>query len=152
MSKSKVLLSGVMVLLSSLNITCIRCPDQKMALKSYQHGTVGVAEDRPETVRERKKLNSGWRFVAEDVKNAQAFNLDDSNWRELNLPHDWAIEGPFTKDVSFQGGYLPYPGVGWYRKAFTIPSAAQCIRVEFEGVMRDARVRTKLKGSDTFSV
>ena len=95
---------------------------------------------RIETVRRREKLNTGWRFIKEDVKNAQAVDFDDSGWRKLNLPHDWAIEGPFTKEVSFRGGYLPYPGVGWYRKTFTIASDAKCVRVEFDGVMRDARV------------
>jgi beta-galactosidase len=98
------------------------------------------ADEQVETVRRREKLNAGWRFINEDVKNAQAFDFDDSSWRKLNVPHDWAIEGPFTKEVSFRGGYLPYPGVGWYRKAFTIPSDAKCVRVEFDGVMRDARV------------
>jgi len=91
-------------------------------------------------VRRREKFNTGWRFIKEDVKNAEAFDFDDSNFRELNVPHDWAIEGPFTKEVSFRGGYLPYPGVGWYRKAFTIPSDAKCVRIEFDGVMRDAKV------------
>ncbi|MHC4103879.1 MAG: glycoside hydrolase family 2 TIM barrel-domain containing protein, partial [Planctomycetota bacterium] len=93
-----------------------------------------------ETVRRREKFNLGWRFIKEDVKNAEAFDFDDSNFRELNVPHDWAIEGPFTKEVSFRAGYLPYPGVGWYRKAFTIPSDSKCVRIEFDGVMRDARV------------
>ncbi|UCF43525.1 MAG: glycoside hydrolase family 2 protein, partial [Planctomycetota bacterium] len=102
--------------------------------------SVAVAGEQGEKVRRREKFNAGWRFIKQDVKNAQAFDLDDSGWRELNLPHDWAIEGPFTKEVSFRGGYLPYPGVGWYRKTFTIPSDAKCVRVEFDGVMRDARV------------
>ncbi|MHC4913732.1 MAG: glycoside hydrolase family 2 TIM barrel-domain containing protein, partial [Planctomycetota bacterium] len=102
--------------------------------------TVVQAGEEIETVRRREKFNSGWKFIKEDVKNAQAFDFDDSNFRELNLPHDWAIEGPFTKDVSFRGGYLPYPGVGWYRKTFTIPSDAKCVRIKFDGVMRDARV------------
>jgi len=98
------------------------------------------AGEQIETVRRREKFNAGWRFIKEDVKNAQAFDFNDSNWRELNVPHDWAIEGPFTKEVSFRGGYLPYPGVGWYRKVFTIPSDSKCVRVEFDGVMRDAKV------------
>jgi beta-galactosidase len=93
-----------------------------------------------ERIRRRENFNAGWRFIKEDVKNAEAFDFDDSNWRGLNLPHDWAIEGPFTKEVSFRAGYLPYPGVGWYRKAFTIPSDTKCVRIEFDGVMRDARV------------
>jgi beta-galactosidase len=109
-------------------------------LLSIIFSAVVQAGEQIETVRMREKFNSGWRFIKQDVKNAQAFDFDDSKFRELNVPHDWAIEGPFTKEVSFRGGYLPYPGVGWYRKAFTIPSDAECVRIEFDGVMRDARV------------
>jgi beta-galactosidase len=48
-------------------------------------------------------------------------DYDDSMWRTLNLPHDWAIEGPF--DIRQEGatGKLPYAGKGWYRKHFTVP-------------------------------
>src|SRR6266498_5420549 len=53
--------------------------------------------------------------------------LDDSKWRPLNLPHDWAVELPFVRDESLQGhGYKPlgrkYPetSVGWYRRTFDI--------------------------------
>ena len=53
--------------------------------------------------------------------------LDDSNWRPLNLPHDWAVELPFVRDESLQShGYKPlgrkYPetSVGWYRRTFDV--------------------------------
>jgi len=49
--------------------------------------------------------------------------FDDSGWRKLNLPHDWAIEGPFDIDASGDTGKLPYWGQGWYRKHFTVPSS-----------------------------
>ena len=138
--KSGLLLLAVIVFVLCLNVSFSKYPRETKTSISSPQGTVAGAGERIETVRGRVKFNTGWRFIKEDVKNAQAFDLDDSNWRELNVPHDWAIEGPFTKEVSFGGGYLPYPGVGWYRKAFTIPSDAKCVRVEFEGVMRDARV------------
>jgi beta-galactosidase len=102
--------------------------------------TIVQAGEQTEMVRRREKINVGWRFVKEDVKGAEAFEFDDSSWRELNVPHDWAIEGPFTKEVAFKGGYLPYPGVGWYRKSFVIDSDAECVRVEFDGIMRGAKV------------
>jgi beta-galactosidase len=91
-------------------------------------------------VRSREKFNANWRFINEDIENAHSKDFDDSNWRKLNLPHDWAIEGPFSQEVYFQGGYLPYPGVGWYRKAFRINNPDKIILIEFDGVMRDAKV------------
>lgn len=91
-------------------------------------------------VRTREKFNSEWRFTKGDIENAQAYDFDDSNWRKLDLPHDWAIEGPFTKEVHSQGGSLPFPGVGWYRKSFNVSSDAKCLSIEFDGVMKDAKV------------
>ncbi len=72
---------------------------------------------------------------------------DDSKWRTLNLPHDWAVELPFVRDEGLQGhGYKPlgrkYPetSVGWYRKTFTLPKEDEGKRIviEFEGIFRDA--------------
>jgi len=47
-------------------------------------------------------------------------NFDDSTWRQLNLPHDWGIEGPFKQEYFGGTGKLPYWGVGWYRKHFNV--------------------------------
>ena len=75
--------------------------------------------------------------------------FDDSKWRSLNLPHDWAVELPFVHDDSLQGhGYKPlgrkYPetSVGWYRRSFEIPKedVGRRISVEFEGAFRSALV------------
>ena len=72
--------------------------------------------------------------------------FDDSKWRSLNLPHDWAVELPFMRDEALQShGYKPlgrrYPetSVGWYRKEFEIPAsdAGRRINVEFDGAFRD---------------
>jgi beta-galactosidase len=72
--------------------------------------------------------------------------FDDSKWRSLNLPHDWAVELPFVRDEALQShGYKPlgrrYPetSVGWYRKEFEIPAsdAGRRINVEFDGAFRD---------------
>ena len=51
--------------------------------------------------------------------------FDDSSWRSLNLPHDWAIEGPFKQEYFGGTGKLPYWGVGWYRKHFDVPASDQ---------------------------
>ncbi len=81
--------------------------------------------------------------------------FDDSAWRTLDLPHDWAVELPFTDDDTKDGkselrshGYKPlgrrYPetSVGWYRRAFDIPASdrGRRIWVEFDGAFRDVLV------------
>lgn len=66
-----------------------------------------------------------------------------SGWISLNLPHDWAIEGDFSKDnpSGTGGGALP-GGVGWYRKTFTIDKAdkGKNIRIDFDGAYMNAAV------------
>lgn len=63
--------------------------------------------------------------------------FDDSNWRSLDLPHDWAIEGPF--DINYEGatGKLPYWGVAWYRKTFDLPAkdTGKSIFLDIDGAM-----------------
>jgi beta-galactosidase len=76
-------------------------------------------------------------------------NFDDSEWRTLNLPHDWAVELPFVRDEEQKShGYKPlgrrYPetSVGWYRREFEIPAGdfGRRIWVEFDGAFRDVLV------------
>ncbi len=65
-------------------------------------------------------------------------------WREVNLPHDWAVEGTFVQDNSLgnqpaASGYLP-TGIGFYRKEFEIPEAdkGKKISIEFDGIFRNS--------------
>ncbi len=101
---------------------------------------IGCRNSLENQSRTRINFNSGWKFIKGDVKDAHTPDFDDSNWRQLNLPHDWGIEGPFTQDVNFKGGYLPYPGTGWYRKSFNVPSDAKCVLIEFDGIMRNSKI------------
>ena len=50
------------------------------------------------------------------------------------------LRGPFTKEVSYKGGYLPYPGRGWYRKSFFVSSDTKNMSIEFDGIMRNSKV------------
>jgi beta-galactosidase len=68
--------------------------------------------------------------------------FDDGGWRTLSLPHDWGIEGPFNQDYPGETGKLPWWGVGWYRKHFTVPAADQDrrLKLEVDGAMSYATV------------
>ncbi|CAM4285089.1 beta-galactosidase GalB [Zobellia nedashkovskayae] len=87
-------------------------------------------------------FNSGWLFQKGDPSGAEKSTFKDGAWRKLNLPHDWAIEGPFDKKYNARTGGLPVHGTAWYRKHFTIDKkyAAQQIAVLFDGVMNNSRV------------
>jgi beta-galactosidase len=76
-----------------------------------------------------------------NVPYAQA-SFDDSRWRKLNLPHDWGIEGPFKQEYPGETGKLPWWGVGWYRKYFTIPAddKGKQIYLDVDGAMAYATV------------
>lgn len=72
----------------------------------------------------------------------EAVAFDDSSWRPLSVPHDWGIEGPFRDDLENNTGKLPWRGIGWYRKHFTMPASDQGKRVfvDFDGAMAHARI------------
>jgi beta-galactosidase len=73
-------------------------------------------------------------------------DFDDSSWQSVNLPHDWAIKGPFQKgwgaEVDAGMGRLPSPGVAWYRKNLDIPAsdAGKSIFLDVDGAMSYAMV------------
>jgi beta-galactosidase len=71
-----------------------------------------------------------------------AVTFNDSQWRKLDVPHDWGIEGPFRYDLEGNTGKLPWKGIGWYRKYFTVSAAdeGKRIAVVFEGAMANAQV------------
>jgi beta-galactosidase len=68
--------------------------------------------------------------------------FNDSQWRLLNLPHDWGIEGPFDKALPGGTGRLPWWGVAWYRKHLDIPAtdAGRKIYLDVDGAMSYAVV------------
>jgi beta-galactosidase len=98
-------------------------------------------------------LRDGWRFAlvnpggitdpTGEYADAAAPGYDDSGWREIAVPHDWSIElAPTTQNGTTSGtGFFP-GGLGWYRLAFTLPTAlaGKRISVEFDGVYMDSYV------------
>ncbi len=87
-------------------------------------------------------FNANWKFYHQEVEDAEKPNYNDSSWRKLSLPHDWAIEGPFDVKYNARAGGLPFHGTGWYRKHFTMDSKnkGKVVTLEFEGAMYDAYV------------
>ena len=86
-------------------------------------------------------LNDGWRFHLGDAADAYYMGYDDRGWRQVTVPHDWAVEHPFDPCWASGTGYLP-GGIGWYRGHFCLDpeDAARRVRVTFEGVYKRARV------------
>ncbi len=101
-----------------------------------------TAADVPAPGERRTSFDSGWLFSKGDPGDAAQPAFADGNWRKLDVPHDWAIEGPFDKSISPHQGSLPFFGVAWYRKHFTVPASAKgrYYSVEFDGVMSNSTV------------
>lgn len=98
----------------------------------------------PSDVRDlgRKSFNAGWKFHGGDAVGAESSKYDDSDWRAVELPHDWAIEGPFDVKYNARCGGLPFHGTGWYRKTFDVPANAEgkVVSVTFDGAMYNSHV------------
>jgi beta-galactosidase len=122
--------------------------------------------------RERLLLDFGWRFHLGDASDAakdfgfgsgragnfqktggflaaSSLGFDDHDWKPVDLPHDWAIELPFTNDRALENkGFYPlgrnYPAtsIGWYRRVFEMPASdkGKRISLEFEGAYRETMV------------
>jgi beta-galactosidase len=88
-------------------------------------------------------FNKDWKFFLGDDSAVINPVYNDVNWRTLTLPHDWSIEGKFSKDnpATTQGGALP-GGIGWYRKTFIVPVSSENknVFIEFDGVYRNSEV------------
>jgi len=111
--------------------------------------------------RTEQLLNKNWRFAKGDIPEASQENYNDAKWQPVDVPHDWAIYGPFDRSNDLQRvavtqnlekhasektgrtGGLPYAGVGWYRTHFSIPAGEDSdkqVALLFDGAMSEARV------------
>ena len=74
--------------------------------------------------------------------------FDASDWKTVDLPHDWVVDLPFAEEASHSHGYkqvgyeYPKTSVGWYRKVFNVPAEdyGKHIWLQFDGIFRDAQV------------
>lgn len=97
----------------------------------------------PAQPRKVQNFDKNWHFYLGDTIHAETPNFDDSQWRILDVPHDWSIEGENLKDHPGEGdvGYFP-TGIGWYRKTFQLPnySKDRIYTIEFDGVYMNSTV------------
>ena len=97
------------------------------------------------SAREVVNFNKDWKFCLnpESDSNPADIEFDDSGWRTLDVPHDWAIEGDFDEHnpSGTGGGALP-GGIGWYRKTFKVSKKdkGQVFSIEFDGVYMNSSV------------
>lgn len=112
-------------------------------------------------VRQSFLLEKNWLFIQGEVKGGESTTLNDADWKTVNIPHDWAIYGPFDRSNDLQEvavtqngeksasvktgrtGGLPYVGIGWYRNHFDIPqfdAGQKRVTLQFDGAMSEARV------------
>ncbi|ALI98028.1 DUF4982 domain-containing protein [Rufibacter tibetensis] len=111
-------------------------------------------------VRVVTELTDNWKFKKGKNEQAYKVNFNDKGWQKVTVPHDWAIYGPFDKEVDKQvvaieqngekvpsektgrTGALPYIGEAWYRNEFTLPNykKGQKVLIVFEGAMSEPKV------------
>ncbi|WP_426324759.1 DUF4982 domain-containing protein [Pedobacter sp. R-06] len=105
-------------------------------------------------------LDEGWKFSKGNFPNAAEATFNDTRWETVSVPHDWAISGPFDKEIDKQvtaitqngeskatektgrTGALPYIGEGWYRKKLNLPALKpnQKVLLQIDGAMSEPRV------------
>ncbi|MBL7152594.1 MAG: DUF4982 domain-containing protein [Phycisphaerae bacterium] len=111
------------------------------AAVSAGEGPSRVAQ--PASGRLVQSFDFGWKFFKGEQQDAEKVDYNDSQWRAVDVPHDWSIEGNFGKDNAGKasGAYLPL-GIGWYRKEFRIDSDQRVMKVfiEFDGIYKNSDV------------
>ncbi len=112
-----------------------------LVLAAGPDSAAGGSPTRLASVR-RVSFDEGWRFRLGDAAGAQNPAFNDSDWTQVTVPHDWAIDGPFDAALNPHTGALPIAGIGWYRKTFSLPAARtkRYYAIEFDGAMSNSRV------------
>ena len=110
-------------------------------MKRHLFVLIAILSSLAGQARERVCFDSDWRFVLADSAQMSNVEYNDSWWRKLDVPHDWAIEGDFyaSNPSGAGGGALP-GGIGWYRKYFSLPTSKEKCFLEFDGVYMNSTV------------
>lgn len=119
----------------------------------------GVVQNASAQGTEVINLKEGWKFHRGEAESAYQPEFDDAKWQSVVVPHDWAIYGPFDKEIDKQvvkieqnneevasektgrTGALPFVGVGWYRNTVVLPAqVGKQVLLTFDGAMSNAKV------------
>jgi hypothetical protein len=116
-------------------------PLYRLAAISFAAILLAALPAYAQSPREHRNFDNGWRFHLGDLKQAEAPAFADKDWRAVDLPHDWSIEGPYSQKNASGTGFLP-GGIGWYRKSFPLPASVRDrkVAIHFDGVYRDSDV------------
>ncbi|WP_394466056.1 glycoside hydrolase family 2 TIM barrel-domain containing protein [Mariniflexile sp. HNIBRBA6329] len=100
-----------------------------------------IAQNNEQNVRINQLFNFDWKFKIGKNSEASNFTFDDSDWRKLDLPHDFQIEQPWDSTANRGRGYKAL-GEAWYRKTFKADSnwIGKRILLDFEGIMLSGEV------------
>ncbi len=108
--------------------------------------------------RKETYLKNGWKFSRDDKPENAELLYDDNQWESVSVPHDWAINGPFDKEIDKQivaieqngetkatektgrSGALPWIGAGWYRTHFNVNKDFSRFILNFDGAMAEPKV------------
>ena len=132
-------------------------PIQKiLLLMALTATTLTTTAQRKETVlRDGWKFSRGEQFVTMNAIAPSLVGFNDSQWQAVQIPHDWAINGPFDKEIDKQtvaieqngekqatektgrSGSLPWIGEGWYRTTFTVDKNCPHAYLNFDGAMSE---------------
>ena len=105
----------------------------------------GMSSTAPhvQSVRHKSLWTKGWAFYLGDPDQAERSDFPDSNWRRLDLPHDWSIEGAYKEDnpSGIAGAFLP-GGIAWYRKSLDWNESWRDKRIglTFDGIYMNASI------------
>jgi beta-galactosidase/beta-glucuronidase len=86
-------------------------------------------------------FDDGWLFHKGEVSAGEKGGAPGTQWRNVQIPHDWSIEGPFSDEWASATAYLP-GGIGWYKKSFTAPASrrGKKVFINFDGVYKNSEV------------
>lgn len=90
---------------------------------------------------QQQLFNFDWKFYPGNIPDAWKPAFNDQDWRRLDLPHDFSVEGAFDMNLPSCNGYLP-GGTGWYRKSFLVPlkEKGKKVLIHFDGVYKNSEV------------
>jgi len=128
---------------------------KKMKTKFYLYSLLVIfitfsCNTKSEKLSRSQCFDEGWKFNLGDLNGAAEVKFDDSQWKSLDLPHDWSVELPFSKENGNIATAQKIGGIGWYRKNFTLQPEQdkKLIQLYFEGSYMETEVWVNGKKAD----